>query len=158
MRVLSGSSRGFDTLSTVGALCAFVVITGACAGATKQMVVTPYAEARFAPVDPSRPALAQIAVLWGDPAKGASAFLLKLGKGEGSLHTHSADYHLVVLQGAMKHWAAGQSQADAKLLEVGSYWFQPGNQAHVDACLSDECVMFVKFSGKRDGRLAEAAP
>jgi hypothetical protein len=151
MRVLSGSTRGF-----VGVLCALIALGGACGAATSQMVVAPFAEARFSPIDPSRPESAQIAVLWGDPAKGASAFLLKLGRGEGPLHTHSSDYHLVVLQGTMKHWAAGQSSAEASMLDTGSYWYQPGNQAHGDACLSDECVMFVKFSGKRDGRLAEA--
>jgi hypothetical protein len=32
--------------------------------------------------------------------------------------------------------------------------FQPGDQAHGDTCLTDECLMFVKWEGKRDARLA----
>jgi quercetin dioxygenase-like cupin family protein len=121
----------------------------------KKMVVTPYQDARFAPIDPKQPDGPQIAVLWGDPAKGPSAMLLKLKKGGGRLHFHTSDYHLTLLQGTMKHWAEGESEADAKPLGPGSYWFQPGAQAHGDSCLTDECLMFVKWEGKRDGMLAE---
>ena len=81
--------------------------------------------------------------------------LLKLQKAPGRLHFHTADYHLVLLQGTMKHWAEGTQEADAKLLSPGSYWFQPGNQAHGDSCLTDECLMFVHWSGRRDAHLAE---
>jgi quercetin dioxygenase-like cupin family protein len=123
----------------------------------KEMVVTPFQDAKFVPVDPAQPDVAQIAVLWGDPAKGPSAMLLKMKKGGGQLHLHTSDYHLVLLQGTMKHWAGGGQETDAKPLEPGSYWFQPGNQAHGDSCLTDECLMFIKWEGKRDGRLVEAA-
>jgi quercetin dioxygenase-like cupin family protein len=82
--------------------------------------------------------------------------LLKLKKLGGRLHIHTSDYHLTLLQGTMKHWAEGEQEADAKPLGPGSYWFQPGNQAHGDSCLTDECLMFVKWEGKRDAKLAEA--
>lgn len=119
------------------------------------MVVTPYEDVRFIPVDSTRPDGPQIGVLWGDPAKGPWAMLLKLKKGSGRLHYHSSDYHLVLLQGTAKHWAEGQQEADAKPLGPGSFWFQPGNQVHGDSCLTDECLMFVKWADKRDGMLAE---
>lgn len=128
---------------------------GAFAGTQKQMVVTPSQDAKFVPLDPKQPDGAQIAVLWGDPTIGPSAMLLKVRKGGGRLHLHTSDYHLVLLEGTMKHWAEGDQEADAKPLGPGSYWFQPGNQAHADSCLTDECMMFVKWEGKRDGRLAE---
>jgi quercetin dioxygenase-like cupin family protein len=81
--------------------------------------------------------------------------LLKFKKGEGRLHYHSSDYHLVLLQGTMKHWAEGEKVGGVKTLGPGSYWFQPGDQAHGDNCLTEDCLMFVKWEGKRDARLAE---
>ena len=75
---------------------------------------------------------------------------------KGPMHTHTADYHLVVIEGTMKHWAAGETEATAKPLGPGSYWFQPGGQPHADACISDKCVMHVVWSGRRDGKLAES--
>jgi hypothetical protein len=157
MDFFSQLKHRYGKLLLVGTLSALVgFAAGAFANDKKHMVVTPIQDARFVPVDPARPNGPQIAVLWGDPDKGPSSMLLKLRKGQGRLHTHTSDYHLVVLQGTTKHWAAGEQEADAKLLEPGSYWFQPGNQAHGDTCVTDECLMFVKWEGKRDGKLAEA--
>jgi hypothetical protein len=120
------------------------------------LTVTPIEDAKFAPVDPARPQGAQMAVLWGDPQTGPSATLLRLNKGVSAVHVHSADYHGVVIEGTLQHWERGQSQSDAKLLRTGSHWFQPGNVAHSDACLTDQCLMYVQWSGPRDGRLAQA--
>jgi hypothetical protein len=125
-----------------------------CAGG---LIVTPIDEAKFVPVDPQRPQGAQMAVLWGDPSTGPSATLLRLNKGVSAMHVHSADYHCVVLEGTVQHWEQGQSQDAAKLLRPGSFWFQPGNEAHTDACLTDRCLLYVQWTGKRDGRLAEAS-
>jgi hypothetical protein len=118
------------------------------------MVVVPFEDASFGPVSPALPLGPQLAVLWGDPASGPSAMLLKLGRGPVPLHTHTADYHLVVLAGAMKHWGAGESEAEAPELGPGSYWFQPGGQAHGDACLADECLAQIVWEGPRDAQLA----
>ena len=54
-------------------------------------------DAKFAPVDPTQPDGPQMAVLWGDPAKGPSAMLLKFKKGSNPLHIHNSDYHLVLV-------------------------------------------------------------
>ncbi|MGQ0659747.1 DUF4437 domain-containing protein [Sphingosinicella sp.] len=118
------------------------------------MVVVPGGEARFAPIDPARPDGAAIAVLRGDPAAGPSDMLLRIGRGEGRLHVHSADYRLVVPSGTMRHRAADQAGETADL-GPGSYWFQPGGVAHADSCLSEQCVMFISWTGPRDARLAE---
>ena len=120
-------------------------------------IVTSIEDAKFAPVDPARPQGAQMAVLWGNPQTGPSATLLRLNKGVSAVHVHTADYHGVVLEGTVQHWQQGQSQTEAKLLRPGSHWFQPGNEAHSDACLTDQCLMYVQWAGPRDGRLAEAA-
>lgn len=142
----------------VGTVCALGgFVAGTRAQARPPMIVVPIEQARFTPSDPARPEGAQIAVLRGDPATGPSDVLLELKKGGGTLHLHSSDYHLVLLQGTARHWAEGASEADAKPLGPGSYWFQPGNQAHGDSCLTDKCLMFITWDGKRDGRLAEPA-
>jgi quercetin dioxygenase-like cupin family protein len=122
------------------------------------MVVVPAGSATFRPVIPDRPDGPQMAVLWGDPATGPSAMLLRFARGPGSLHIHTADYHLIVLEGSMKHWAAGESEATVPVLGPGSYWFQPGGVAHGDECVADSCLMQIVWSGPRDGRLADSVP
>ena len=126
-----------------------------CAAGVAGMTVTAIEDATFTPVSPQRPQGAQMAVLWGDPNTGPSAMLLRMNKGAGAMHVHSADYQCVVLEGTMQHWEQGQSQAQAKLLHPGSHWFQPGNVAHSDACVTDQCLMYVQWAGPRDARLAE---
>ena len=123
----------------------------------RSMTITAIEDAQFAPLDPRRPQGAQMAVLWGDPDSGPSSTLLRLNESVSAVHVHSADYHGVVLEGTIQHWAQGQSQTQAKLLRPGSHWFQPGNVAHSDACLTDRCLLYVQWAGRRDGRLAEAA-
>jgi hypothetical protein len=123
--------------------------------ASKQMVVVPADGAKFVPLDPKQPDGAQMAVLWGDPTRGPSTTLLKFKRATGVPHVHTSDYHLVVLQGTMKHWGERETEAAAKPLGPGSYWFQPGGQIHADSCLSDECVMYVSWAGKRDARLPD---
>jgi glycogen synthase len=86
---------------------------------------------------------------------GPSAMLLRINQGAGAMHVHTADYHCVVLEGTMQHWEQGQSQA--RLLQPGSHWFQPGNMAHSDACVTEQCLMYVQWAGPRDARLAEPA-
>lgn len=142
----------------VAGLAASCLLAGFALGAVanQSMVVTPFESAKFVPMDPARPHGAQIAVLWGDPGSGPSAALLKYPKSDsGRMHIHTADYHLVVLEGRAKHWAQGEQPASAPVLGPGSYWFQPGKQPHADACLSDQCVMFIKWSGKEDALAAE---
>jgi quercetin dioxygenase-like cupin family protein len=121
------------------------------------MTVTAIEDAKFTPVSPQRPQGAQMAVLWGDPNTGPSAMLLRMNKGAGAMHVHSADYQCVILEGTMQHWEQGQSQAQAKLLRPGSHWFQPGNVPHSDACVTEQCLMYVQWAGPRDARLAEPA-
>jgi len=121
------------------------------------MTITAIEDAKFTPVNPQRPQGAQMAVLWGDPNTGPSAMLLRIDKGAGAMHVHSADYQCVILEGTMQHWERGQSQSQAKLLQPGSHWFQPGNVPHSDACVTEQCLMYVQWAGPRDARLAETA-
>ena len=120
----------------------------------EEMVVVPIEDAVFVPVSPRLPDGPRIAILWGDPRTGPSAVLLEMKSGSVPLHVHTADYHLVVIEGLMKHWREDQSEATAGPLGPGSYWFQPGGQVHGDACLSEKCVMQIVWSGPRDAHLA----
>jgi hypothetical protein len=61
----------------------------------------------------------------------------------------------MMLEGSARHWAEGELEIGAPALGPGSYWFQPGGKVHGDSCLTDECLMFVQWAGKRDGKLAE---
>jgi hypothetical protein len=140
----------------VVAVCALASPATADVDVARQMIVVPAEGARFVPLDPKQPDGAQFAVLRGDPTKGPSAMLLKFKKSTGVLHVHTSDYHLVLLQGTMKHWGEADKEATAPSLGPGSYWFQPGGRAHADSCLADECVMFVNWAGKRDARLPDA--
>jgi quercetin dioxygenase-like cupin family protein len=141
--------------SVVGLLCSLTFVTGVFAQSAKQMIVIPFHDTKFVPLDPAKPQGSQLAVLWGDPANGPSAMLVKFKKGVGPLHYHTSDYHLTVLQGTMKHWTEGEREEDAKVLGPGSYWFQPGNQPHADACLTNECVTFVYWTDARDWKLVD---
>ncbi len=119
--------------------------------------VVAFEDLRWPPVDLTRPGQMLSSVLWGDPRSGPSAMYLKLPKGTLPLHLHTADYHLLVVQGSMKHWGPGEDERAARPLGPGSYWFQAGGEVHADACLSDECLVYLVWSGIRDGRLAPAA-
>lgn len=74
-------------------------------------------------------------VLWGDPSKGPYGMYLKLPGGfEAGLHTHTADYHCVLVAGLWKHWDAEQKAATK--LPPGSYVMQLGKAPHGDRCAS----------------------
>jgi quercetin dioxygenase-like cupin family protein len=145
-------ARHFVLLSLVCSGCSSV---GVQPDRSKEAVVVAFDDARFIAVNPNRPDSPQIAVVWGDPRTGPSAMLIRLKKGALPMHTHSSDYHLVVVQGTAKHWNGDETEADAKPLAPGSYWFQPANEAHADTCLTDECLLYLVWYGKQEGRIVE---
>jgi len=107
-------------------------------------------ELTFAPIDPSAEGGPEVAVVHGDLKTGA-AFFLKIPAGfKPGLHTHTGDYHAVVVSGAPRHWLPGKDR-QAKPLAPGSYWFQPGGQPHGDECTGKEpCIAFVIMNGAFD--------
>lgn len=154
MSLLSGRKGSASVVVLVGVLCAAM---GYAAGsANSSMSVMPFESAKFTLVDSARPDGPSWSVLWGNPDAGPSATYLKLKKGSNPLHLHTADYHAVMIQGTMKHWDRETPEIKAPTLGPGSYFFQPGGKAHAGTCLTDECIMFVHFEGKRDGMMAPA--
>ena len=138
---------------SVGAAAQGAPPASTAAPATASKVVA-FEDLRWPAVDPARSGPMQTSLLWGDPRSGPSAMYLKLSKGALPLHLHTADYHLLVVQGSMKHWLVGEDERSARTLGPGSYWFQAGGEVHADACLSDECLVYLVWSGPRDGRMA----
>ncbi len=104
----------------------------------------------FVPMDPAKPDGFKIAPVDGNPMEGAASVFLKIpAKGTPGPHSHTAGYHAVVVSGNAKHWLVGEK--DAKPLSVGSYWYQPGGQAHDDMCDGPEdCVLFIMLEEKFD--------
>lgn len=103
----------------------------------------------YAPLMPDAPGPA-LAVVTGDLQQGGG-FFLKLPPGTSpGLHTHTADYHAIVISGAPRHWLPGEEKK-ARPLAAGSYWFQPGNQPHGDDCTGPEpCVLYIVMAGAFD--------
>lgn len=135
------------------AILAVFVLMGMQAHAqSPTMKVVPFEALKFSEKQKGNP---QIAPVLGNPEKEGSSIVMKMGRGAFPMHTHSSDYQLVVIKGTMKHWGANQTQAQAAKMGPGSYWFQPAQEVHGDACESDECVWFITFKGPRDFFAAE---
>lgn len=146
----------FCTLFVIAA-CSTLIGTAAQA-AKKTAVVTSIDAVNWFPMNPQAPDAGQMGVANGDPQKGAAVIYLKLPKGPAPLHSHTADYHAVLVKGEAKHWAPGE-EAKAEVLKAGSYWFQPGKKDHGDECVSaDGCVIALNVAGKFDFILAKTAP
>ena len=78
MRFFAKMKQRYGKLLVVGMVCGVAVLVASVhADEKKKMIVTPFQDAKFVPVDPTQSDGPQIAVLWGDPAKGPSAMLLK---------------------------------------------------------------------------------
>jgi hypothetical protein len=85
-----------------------------------------------APGQPQR-----LGALWGRRATGPAGTLLTVPGGfVAPVHTHTADYRAVVIEGVWKHWPEGASKDKAIALRPGSYWTQKARRWHADACVS----------------------
>jgi hypothetical protein len=113
---------------------------------------------KWAPLDPKAPKGPQIAVAWGDPQSGPHGFFFKAPAGFTSpAHTHTSDYHAVVLKGTMMNYKPDDKSP--KEMGNGSYWFQPGGVDHITACKAgkDECMAYIYVLGKFDFAPSAAA-
>lgn len=92
----------------------------------------------------------QMAVAWGDPAKGPHGAFHKFKPGfDSGLHTHSADLRIAVISGTM---IAATEGGPEKKLPPGSYEYQPHTVKHVTKCDTggSGCVIFVEANRKFD--------
>ena len=127
---------------------------GAKGGSGGKAVLIPAGEMKWA-VPPNSPPGVQMAVLWGDPAKGAFGALHKFSSGFSvPLHYHSAGYRGVVVSGNLLQTVEGETE---KTLPAGSYFAYTGKKKHVTKCAEGaECVLLVDSGGAWDVVVADA--
>lgn len=116
-------------------------------------VLIPAGEMKWG-VPPNSPPGVQMAVLWGDPAKGAFGALHKFNPGFAvPLHYHTAGYRAVVISGTLLQTVEGEAE---KSLPAGSYAAYTGKKKHVTKCAAGaECVLFIDSGGAWDVVLAD---
>ena len=118
-----------------------------------QLVIMPLNDAldrNFRPLHEDKPNGPQLHVLEGDPDSGPSLTLFRYGKnysGSRTLHNHTHNYRLWLIEGKMKHWDADGSEETATVLEPGSYLYQPADEFHAANCLTKRCTAYVLFDG-----------
>jgi quercetin dioxygenase-like cupin family protein len=97
----------------------------------------------------------KMAVVSGDPAKGAAHFFMKFSPGFAApLHHHGADHYVTVTAGTLVLNIDGK---DVKL-PAGSYFSFSGKKPHMTKCEAGaECILFNDARGKWDV-VPEGAP
>lgn len=123
------------------------------AGSGGKAVLIPAGEMKWV-VPPNSPPGVQMAVLWGDPAKGAFGALHKFTPGFAvPLHFHTAGYRAVVISGTFLQTVEGEAE---KSLPPGSYVAYTGKKKHVTKCAAgSECVVLIDSGGAWDVVLAD---
>jgi Domain of unknown function (DUF4437) len=134
----------FLALAAVGGL---VSTSPSLAKDSKGTVITPAGDLKWEDV-PGTPL--KVAVLWGNPGKGAHGRLLKLPSGfEAGMHSHMADYHGVLVSGTWMHWE-DEKTANVELTP-GSYVMQVAKKDHNDKCKEGaDCILFLTQNAKAD--------
>ena len=86
---------------------------------------------------------------YGDLSKGKHGTFIRMPAGFVSdLHTHTADYFGIVIQGVGVNQQGDKNNVQ---LPVGSYWFQKGKEPHVTKCVSStDCLFFIYQPDKFD--------
>lgn len=90
----------------------------------------------------------QMALLDGDPAKGAGHFLIKLKDGfVAPLHHHSSDHFVTVVSGTLSLTVDGVET----FLPAGSFFLFKGRKEHITKCVPGaDCVLSIDARGKWD--------
>jgi quercetin dioxygenase-like cupin family protein len=90
----------------------------------------------------------KMAVLQGDPAKGAHHAMMKFPAGFASPpHHHSADHFVTVVSGTMVFTVDGKDTR----LPPGSYFSYSGKKTHITKCdAGADCVLSLDTRGKWD--------
>jgi hypothetical protein len=93
-----------NTIAIAASPCLATVVhtTASQAEEPSGHVAVPYQNAEFTPLMGGP---AEVAVLSGNPQTGLSSILLRFPPMyPGAMHSHSAGYHAIVIEGASKHW------------------------------------------------------
>jgi quercetin dioxygenase-like cupin family protein len=117
--------------------------------------ITPYEALQFGPIAEGSPV--EAALLWGDPAKGPAAVMVRFPEGYSEpWHSHSSTYHAVLIKGEFKSKTKEDSSATKPAYLPGAYTVQPGGDVHAAVNAGKgELVALVYFDGPVDFNLAE---
>jgi quercetin dioxygenase-like cupin family protein len=128
------------------ALLFFAVVAGS-AQSPEHGIVRPLSNVKFAPDDDVK-CLADV-LEKGDPAAGASTFLLKAAPNcVVPAHYHTAQEQLIVVRGDV---LTGMKDMAPLILGPGGFAMMPSKQVHWFTCTSkDGCLMFVTFDRTYD--------
>jgi quercetin dioxygenase-like cupin family protein len=121
---------------------------------TAEYELRPFEDLEFSPFGEGP---LEIALLWGDPTTGASGYFLRIPAGfEAPLHSHTASYRAIVIEGQAMHWLDGDDKMAVAPVGVGGYWLQPGGQLHGDKNPSNEDTLaLIIFDGPVDFLMSE---
>ncbi len=147
IRGISGAIAGKLLRAMPFAAVLFLAVLAGSAQSPKQGVVRPLADVKFAPDDDVK---CLVGVLEnGDPASGASTFLLKAAANcVVAPHYHTAEEQLIVVRGDVSTGMEGMPET---VLGPGSFAMMPSKQTHWFTCKSKEgCLMFATFDRTYD--------
>ena len=111
--------------------------------------ITAYEDLEFGPLGEGSPVDA--ALLWGDPATGPVAFLVRFPKGFAEpWHSHSSTYRAVLVKGEFQ--SRSQDSSDSTTVYgSGASLVQPGGVVHSEVNAGKgEMVALVYFEGPAD--------
>ena len=111
--------------------------------------ITAYEDLDFAPLGEGSPA--QAALLWGDPATGPAALLVRFPEGYSEpWHSHSATYRAVLVKGEFQ--SRTRDATDSKTVYgPGTFMVQPGGVEHSEVNAGrDDMIALVYFEGPVD--------
>ena len=117
--------------------------------------ITSYEDLQFGPLGEGSPV--EVALLWGDPATGPAAVLVRFPEGYAEpWHSHSSTYRAVLVKGEFHTRSQGNAAGSTEVYGPGAYLVQPGGAVHSEVNAGPgEMVAMVYFEGPVDFVLAE---
>jgi len=112
--------------------------------------ITPYKDLRFVPLGEGNPV--EAALLWGDPATGPVAFLVRMPAGYAEpWHSHTSTCRAVLIEGEFRSRGEDAATDFADIYGPGAYLVQPGGQTHTEVNAGDRPLLaLVFFEGPAD--------
>ena len=119
-----------------------------------ESTITSYKDLQFAPLAEGSPV--EAALLWGNPETGPAAVMVRFPRDfEEPFHSHSSNYHAVVIKGEIKI-NRKNGHSSSSIYGPGTYMMQQGGAVHAEGNGGkDEMVALVYFDGPIDFQLAE---
>jgi hypothetical protein len=106
--------------------------------------ITSYEDLHFSPLSEGNPV--EAALLWGDPATGPAALVIRMPAGHAEpFHSHSSTYRAVLIKGAIQSRSNVADTDFDKVFGPGAYMVQPGGQTHSEVSAGSEPVVALVF-------------